>query len=358
MDLYKEVLNDLLQYIPVIKLISKSIAELDVLITFSHLANGHNFSRPELTEEIVHNIKNGRHPIVEQILNLGEFIPNSTILNNKDHSLLIISGANMGGKSTYLRQVALITIMAQIGCYIPAEHALIGVVDRIFTRVGIVDDIWKGQSHFMIEMIETANILNNASARSLVLLDEIGRGTSTNTGLAIAWAVSKYLHEQIKCRTLFATHYHQLNEMENRFLGINNYHMAVFYDNKTSKLKFLRRVEKGGTDESYGLEVAELAGFPEDVISEAHETRKLINEEMFFKNLSNNHNSLINQEQEKSKKKDQSKSKSKSQNKSSLLSYLHQNKSEIEKQIYNLDLDSITPIEALNLLHELKNKIK
>jgi DNA mismatch repair protein MutS len=355
LELYKGILTELEKYIPAIKQVSQYIGELDVLLTFSHISNAFKYIRPELSNEIIHRIKNGRHPIIEQILNLGEFIPNDTLLDGNDNLLLIISGANMGGKSTYLRQVALITILAQIGCFVPADYALIGIVDRIFTRVGIVDDIWKGQSHFMIEMVETANILNNATNKSLVLLDELGRGTSTNTGLAIAWAVSKYLQEKVKCRTLFATHYHQLNEMENRYVGIKNYHVSVFYNSSTNQLKFLRKVEPGGTDESYGLEVAELAGFPNSVINEARRTRKLINSEKFFTTKSDNEPA---QKEISGLDQSHSYSKNKTRTKKSLLTYFGQNKSEIEEIIEDLDLESITPIEALNLLHQLKKKLK
>lgn len=362
LKIYKNLLSELEQFIPKIQIISKNLSELDVLLTFSHISNAYNYVCPEISESINIDIVNGRHPIVEQILNMGEFIPNNTILNNTNDILLIISGANMGGKSTYLRQVALITIMTQLGCFVPADKALIGIVDRIFTRVGIVDDIWKGQSHFMIEMIETASVLNNATPKSLVLLDEIGRGTSTNTGLSIAWAVSKYLHEQVKCRTLFATHYHQLNEMEKKFFGINNYHMSVYYDIESSQLRFLRKIEKGGTDESYGLEVAELAGFPQTVIQDARKTRELIDNEQFFQSFRDKINTNSKSKITNSKLEEENQSqkvKPKKSPKMNLFSFIQPKFSlEIENMLKNIDIDLLTPIEALNILHDLKKKLK
>ncbi len=355
--LYKELLLKLVPYVTKIQAISKFLAQLDVLLTFAHVSNGNGYSRPAMTNDPVIEIHEGRHPVIEKILSLGDFVPNNTLLNNTDHTLLIISGANMGGKSTYLRQVALITILAQMGCFIPAQRATIGIVDRIFTRVGIVDDIWRGQSHFMIEMNETANILNNATPRSLVLLDEIGRGTSTNTGLSIAWAVAKYLHETVKCRTLFATHFHQLNEMEKNFVGINNYHLAVLYENNV--LKFLRKVVKGGTDESYGLEVAELAGFPVSVINDARETRTLIDEEKFFQTIAKQKDvsqSKHSDSKEKAEKKIVSKQVPAMK---SLAAFIKSNEQvEIERILKNVEINSLTPLEAFNLILELKKLVK
>ena len=355
--LYKELLLTLNPYVTIIQEMSLSIAQLDVLLTFAHIANGNNYAKPEISEDPIIEIKEGRHPVIEKLLSLGQFVPNNTLLNNDDHQLLIISGANMGGKSTYLRQTALITIMAQMGSFVPASYAKIGLVDRIFTRVGIVDDIWRGQSHFMIEMNETANILNNATSRSLVLLDEIGRGTSTNTGLAIAWAVAKYLHETVKCRTLFATHFHQLNEMENNFQGINNYHLAVLYENNV--LTFLRKVEKGGTDESYGLEVAELAGFPKEVLTDARQTRELIDQEKFFQSLSDQKEQSIQKNQElkeKQVKKTVPKQQSSMKSLSSFLTSPEQ--MEIEKLLKNVDINTLSPLDAFNLIIELKKLLK
>ena len=355
--LYKDLLIRLNPYVSIIQEISTFIGQLDVLLTFAHISNGNNYVRPVISENQIIEIQNGRHPVIEKILSLGEFVPNDTHLNSKDHQLLIISGANMGGKSTYLRQVALITILAQMGCFIPANSAKIGIVDRIFTRVGIVDDIWKGQSHFMIEMNETANILNNATNRSLVLLDEIGRGTSTNTGLAIGWAVAKYLHENVKCRTLFATHFHQLNEMEKNFQGINNYHLAVLYKNNV--LTFLRKVEKGGTDESYGLEVAEIAGFPPEVIEDARQTRELIDQEKFFQSLSAQPVSSKENSMEGKEKVEKKISPKQTTSMKSLAAFIKTNEQlEIEKILKQTDINTLTPLDAFNLVLELKKLLK
>ncbi|HEX3000036.1 MAG TPA: DNA mismatch repair protein MutS, partial [Armatimonadota bacterium] len=205
-------------------------------------------------------------PVVEKYQNEDRFVPNDVLLNREDHRLLVITGPNMSGKSTYLRQVALITLMAQIGSFVPADEAHIGIVDRIFTRVGAQDDLASGQSTFMVEMNETANILNNASERSLLILDEIGRGTSTYDGLAIAWAVVEYI-QKIGCKTLFATHYHHLNELENRLDGVRNYRIAV--KEEEGRIVWLRKIIPGGTDRSYGIEVARLAGLPEEVVKRA-----------------------------------------------------------------------------------------
>lgn len=356
-QLYKELIIRLGSFVTKLQSISKFLAQLDVLLTFAHISNGSNYCRPTISEDIIIEIEQGRHPVIENILNLGEFVPNDTLLNNTDNQLLIISGANMGGKSTYLRQVALITILAQIGCFVPAKKATIGIVDRIFTRVGIVDDIWRGQSHFMIEMNETANILNNATDKSLVLLDEIGRGTSTNTGLSIAWAVAKYLHEEVKCRTLFATHFHQLNQMENKFKGINNYHLAVLYENNI--LTFLRKVVEGGTDESFGLEVAELAGFPESVLTDAQHTRSLIDEEKFFESLSDQHEIKFEKETATKEKADKKTTIKQSQTMRSLTTFIKSKEQlEIEKLLQNVDINTLSPLEAFNLIVELKKLLK
>ena len=277
--LYQTLLAELEPFVPRLLSLAEGLAELDVLLTFAHIANAYGYTRPAVVEDYGLSIRAGRHPVVERILGLGEFVPNDVLLNAKQN-LLIISGSNMGGKSTIIKMTALITLLAQIGSFVPAQKAKIGVVDQIFTRVGIVDDIWRGQSHFMLEMSEASFILNQATKNSLVLLDEIGRGTSTNTGLAIGYSIAKYIHNNIGAKTLFATHFHQLNEMETAFTGIKNYHMAVKYEGED--LIFLHKLVPGGTDESHGIEVAQLAGFPTEVIADAKETRELIDQGQFF----------------------------------------------------------------------------
>jgi DNA mismatch repair protein MutS len=247
--------------------VAGALAELDSLCSYAETSVRSGYVRPHVdTGEIVH-IRNGRHPVVEK---LGDepFIPNDAFLDDGENRLLIITGPNMAGKSSYLRQVALIVLMAQAGCFVPADGAQIGVIDRIFTRVGAHDDLASGQSTFMVEMNETANILNNVTSRSLVILDEIGRGTSTYDGLSIAWAVAEFL-QQVGAKTLFATHYHHLNDLADRLPGVKNYRLAV--KEEGHHIVWLRKVIPGGTDRSYGIQVARLAGLPEPVIARAKE---------------------------------------------------------------------------------------
>ena len=250
---------------------SEVISTLDILASFAEVAEDMNYCMPEVNSSGVIDIKNGRHPVIEKILGVGNFVENDTYLDRDDNRLSIITGPNMAGKSTYMRQVALITLMAQVGSFVPAESSKIGVVDKIFTRVGASDDLSMGQSTFMVEMMEVANILKEATSNSLVILDEIGRGTSTYDGLSIAWAVAEFIADKEKCgaKTLFATHYHELTELENKLEGIKNYSIAV--KEKGEDIIFLRKIVRGGTDESYGIHVARLAGVPKDVTSKANE---------------------------------------------------------------------------------------
>ena len=248
-----------------------AISTLDVLSSFATVAEEFNYCMPEISEDGIIDIKDGRHPVIEKILPTGSFVQNDTFLNEKENRLAIITGPNMAGKSTYMRQVALIVLMAQIGSFVPASSAKIGVVDKIFTRVGASDDLSMGQSTFMVEMMEVASILKEASKNSLVILDEIGRGTSTYDGLSIAWAVAEYIADKEKCgaKTLFATHYHELTELEDKLDGVKNYSIAV--REKGEDIIFLRKIVEGGTDESYGVHVARLAGVPQNVTKRANE---------------------------------------------------------------------------------------
>ncbi len=251
--------------------LSNAISTLDVLQNFAWIALQRNYCRPVINNKNVMNIKGGRHPVVECLLPEQQFVPNDTLLNVSDSQIVVLTGPNMSGKSTYIRQVALLTLMAQMGSFIPAEKAEIGVVDRIFTRVGASDELTRGQSTFMVEMSETANILNNATSKSLIILDEIGRGTSTYDGLSIAWSVVEYIHncKELKAKTLFATHYHELVQLEHQLSGVVNYNVAVReYDND---VVFLHEIVRGGTDKSYGIHVAKLAGIPKSVIDRAKE---------------------------------------------------------------------------------------
>jgi len=270
-ELFAEVRTALTAHTAAIQEAARSLAELDVLTTLADRALRLNYVRPVITEGDTLVIREGRHPVVEQLQDAEPFVPNDTQLNGHDHQILIITGPNMAGKSTYIRQVALITVMAQIGSFIPATSAEIGLVDRVFTRVGASDDLARGRSTFMVEMQETANILNHATARSLIVLDEIGRGTSTFDGISIAWAVAEHLHNQtsVKARTLFATHYHELTDMALTLPGIKNYNVLV--REKGNTIAFLRRIVPGAADQSYGIQVARLAGLPDEVIERARE---------------------------------------------------------------------------------------
>jgi DNA mismatch repair protein MutS len=247
------------------------IAEIDVLAALADCAAKNSYCRPKITEERVLDIKEGRHPVLDMKMTRERFVPNDTVIDGDENRIIIITGPNMAGKSTYIRQVALIVIMAQIGSFVPAKSAQIGIMDRIFTRVGASDDISRGQSTFMVEMTEAANILNNATEKSLVILDEIGRGTSTFDGISIAWAVAEYLHDNLKSRpmTLFATHYHELTELSLTCKGVKNYNVAV--KEYGDQIIFLRKIVQGATDKSYGIHVAKIAGLPREVIERAYE---------------------------------------------------------------------------------------
>ncbi len=275
-QIFQEIRNKVCEKTEEIQKTAKALATLDVLTTFAKIAVEYNYVRPIVDDSDVIEIKAGRHPVVEQMIE-EDFVPNDAYLNNTTDQILIVTGPNMAGKSTYLRQVALIVLLAQMGCFVPAKYARIGVVDRIFTRVGAVDDITKRQSTFMVEMLETANILNNATSRSLIILDEIGRGTSTFDGMSIAWAVIEYIHNRIGAKTLFATHYHHLTQIEQVLPRVKNYHVAVA--EVDGKMIFLRKVKPGPSDRSYGIQVAKLAGLPPEVISRAEEILHLIEEQ-------------------------------------------------------------------------------
>jgi DNA mismatch repair protein MutS len=268
-ELFAQLRDEVMQELPSLQATAGAVATLDVLGAFAETARLYGYCRPVLGEDLRINITDGRHPVLDQSLVEEKFVPNDVLLDGDRNRLLILTGPNMAGKSTYIRQVALLTLMAQIGSWVPAKEAEIGMADRIFTRVGANDDISRGQSTFMVEMNETANITNNATERSLVILDEIGRGTSTFDGLSIAWSVAEYLHDKVKARTLFATHYHELTELELTRSGVRNYNIAVREWN--DQIIFLRKIVKGGADKSYGIQVARLAGLPAEIIARAKE---------------------------------------------------------------------------------------
>src|SRR6202011_4173841 len=250
---------------------SLAVAEVDVLASLAHHSALRNYCRPLFDESGDLEVMEGRHPVVEcqELANSDRFVPNSLFMNSSSDSLLLVTGPNMGGKSTYLRQTALIVIMAQMGSFVPADKARLGIVDRVFTRIGASDNLARGRSTFMVEMTETAAILNTATAKSLVLLDEVGRGTATYDGLAIAWAAIEYLHARVRAKTLFATHYFELTELAEQLAGVKNYHVSV--KETGGGIVFLRKVEAGAADRSYGIEVAKRAGLPNEVITRARE---------------------------------------------------------------------------------------
>lgn len=327
--LFKELLEKLRNYIGEFEEIANALGIIDIISGFTDFALTHNYSRPRVYDHKRIHIKSGRHPVVENILPEGEFIPNDTELA-EDERTIILTGPNMAGKSTYLRQIALITILAQIGSFIPAEEAKIGLIDRIFTRIGASDDLARGVSTFLAEMDETANILNNVTSRSLILLDEVGRGTSTYDGLSIAWSVVEYLNSLTeKPLVLFATHYHELTELEEFYEEVVNYNVAV--KETENEVIFQRTVKKGASDRSYGIEVAKLAGLPEGVIIRAKELLEDLRKDVRVKRK---HPPKFRQ-----------------------LS-LFDRQNVIMNKIHALDLNSLTPKEALNLLYELKEEEK
>jgi len=270
-ELFLELRERIVAHVAVLQQTAAAVAELDVLATFAERALTCRYVRPQMTANGPLVVRDGRHPVVELLPESGRFVPNDVLLDNVDNQLLIITGPNMAGKSTYIRQVALLVVMAQMGCFVPAAAAEIGVVDRVFTRVGAGDDIARGRSTFMVEMQETANILNNATARSLIVLDEIGRGTSTFDGISIAWSVAEYLHNhsEVKAKTLFATHYHELTDIALTLPGVKNYNVLV--SEKDDRVVFLRKIVPGAADKSYGIQVARLAGLPAEVVARAKE---------------------------------------------------------------------------------------
>ncbi|MDD5644888.1 MAG: DNA mismatch repair protein MutS [bacterium] len=320
-----------------IKKASSSVALLDLLSSMALLAVENNYTCPVINEEDIVDIKAGRHPVLENILIEEKFVPNDVYLDNSENQILIITGPNMAGKSTYIRQTALIVLMAQMGIYIPADNAVIGTTDRIFTRVGASDELSKGQSTFMVEMTETANILNNATSKSLVVLDEIGRGTSTFDGISIAWAVAEFLHNSRKthAKTLFATHYHELTELEELLPGIKNYNIAVREWN--DEIHFVRKIVRGGTDKSYGIHVARLAGLPRPVIDRAKEILGILEE-----------NAQENITVQKSKT-------GKAVNTAQMSLFLKE-KHPLEDELEKIDIENMTPIQGLLKLKELKEK--
>lgn len=349
-EMFREIRDKIAQEVVRIQQTAKAVAAIDVLSSLALVAERNNYCRPSINENGVIDVKNGRHPVVEQMISNDMFIANDTYLDNHKQRISIITGPNMAGKSTYMRQTALIVLMAQIGSFVPADSAKIGIVDRIFTRVGASDDLASGQSTFMVEMTEVANILRNATSNSLLILDEIGRGTSTFDGLSIAWAVVEHISNPklLGAKTLFATHYHELTELEGKLNNVNNYCIAV--KEKGEDIVFLRKIVPGGADKSYGIQVAKLAGVPESVIERA----KVIAEELCAHDIAARTGNISMEHS--SPKKKQQKLDEVDLTQISLFDTVKDD--DIINEVKELDLGNLTPIDALNKLYELQNKIK
>lgn len=345
--LYTELVQALTEFIPAIQINANQIARIDCLLAFANVAKANNYIRPVIEDSDVLDIRQGRHPVIEKQLPIGEkYIANDVMLDSTTQQIIIITGPNMAGKSALLRQTALITLLAQIGSFVPAESAHIGLVDKIFTRVGASDNISLGESTFMVEMNEAADILNNVSPRSLVLFDELGRGTSTYDGISIAWAIVEHIHEhpKAKARTLFATHYHELNEMEKSFKRIKNYNVSV--KEVDNKVIFLRKLERGGSEHSFGIHVAKMAGMPKSIVKRSNEILKQLESDNRQQGISSKGKPLAEV----------------SENRSGMqLSFFQLDDPilcQIRDEIVNLDVNNLTPIEALNKLSDIKKIVK
>ncbi len=344
-QLYTDLVQALTEFIPQIQINANQIARLDCLLSFANVARENNYIRPVIEDNDVLDIRQGRHPVIEKQLPIGEkYIANDVMLDSTSQQIIIITGPNMAGKSALLRQTALITLLAQIGSFVPAESAHIGLVDKIFTRVGASDNISVGESTFMVEMNEAADILNNVSSRSLVLFDELGRGTSTYDGISIAWAIVEYIHEhpKAKARTLFATHYHELNEMEKSFKRIKNYNVSV--KEVDNKVIFLRKLERGGSEHSFGIHVAKMAGMPKSIVKRANTILKQLESDNRQQGISGKPLAEV------------------SENRSGMqLSFFQLDDPilcQIRDEILNLDVNNLTPIEALNKLNDIKKIVR
>lgn len=350
-ELYCEVRNTIAAELTRIQRTAKAVAKLDVIASLALVAERNNYVRPKINEKGVIDIRDGRHPVVEKMIPNDMFIANDTYLDDKKQRISIITGPNMAGKSTYMRQAALIVLMAQLGSFVPASSANIGLVDRIFTRVGASDDLASGQSTFMVEMNEVANILRNATSKSLLILDEIGRGTSTFDGLSIAWAVVEYISNSklLGAKTLFATHYHELTELEGKISNVNNYCIAV--KEKGDDIVFLRKIVKGGADKSYGIQVAKLAGVPDPVINRAKE----IVEELVTADITGKVKDIAVQGSE-TKKKTQKKLDEVDLTQFSLFDTVKDD--DVLNELKELDVSHMTPMDAMNKLYQLQNKLR
>ncbi|WP_299090976.1 DNA mismatch repair protein MutS [uncultured Bacteroides sp.] len=344
-QLYMELVQALSEFIPAIQVNANQIARLDCLLSFANVARENNYIRPVIEDNDVLDIRQGRHPVIEKQLPIGEkYIANDVLLDSSSQQIIIITGPNMAGKSALLRQTALITLLAQIGSFVPAESAHIGLVDKIFTRVGASDNISVGESTFMVEMNEAADILNNLSSRSLVLFDELGRGTSTYDGISIAWAIVEHIHEhpKAKARTLFATHYHELNEMEKSFKRIKNYNVSV--KEVDNKVIFLRKLERGGSEHSFGIHVAKMAGMPKSIVKRANDILKQLEADNRQQGIASKPMAEVGETRGGMQ-----------------LSFFQLEDPvlcQIRDEILNLDVNNLTPLEALNKLNDIKRIVK
>ena len=338
--LFQELVIQAGDFTQPIQLNGRILAQLDCLTNFAAIALRYKYCRPSITDDKILDIKSGRHPVIEQQLPVGEYVPNDTILDSDNQQVIVITGPNMSGKSALLRQVALITLMAQAGSFVPADQAEIGLVDKIFTRVGASDNIAKGESTFMVEMMETASIMNNLSDRSLILMDEIGRGTSTYDGISIAWSILEFLHNhpKAKAKTLFATHYHELNELAKDFSRIKNFHVTV--KEADSKIIFMRKLAEGGSEHSFGIHVAQLAGMPQNIVLRADEIMRHLesqraqgDDDQKIRDIPKNNYQL------------------------SIFDPVDPGMERIKEILENIDINSLSPIEALLKLNELKGII-
>ncbi|ROL57061.1 DNA mismatch repair protein MutS [Bacteroidetes/Chlorobi group bacterium Naka2016] len=345
-NLFNDILSIISNYTNQLQSTAQTIAEIDCLVNFATVAQENNYCKPIITDDFELEIKNGRHPVVEKNLPIGEkFTPNSTFMN-KNSFVHIITGPNMSGKSCYLRQVGLIVLLAQIGSFVPADYAKIGIVDRIFTRVGAQDNISQGESTFLVEMQESANILNNATSRSLILLDEVGRGTATFDGISIAWAIAEYIHNNIGAKTLFATHYHELNELENKYENIENYCVEVI--EKENKVIFTHKLKKGHSDHSFGIYVAQMAGIPEEVINRANEILRILENSATTQRdifaFTKPNPKMINTIERKHTARQ--------------LAIFDFSDDELKEKILSLDLNNLTPVQALAFLENLQKELR
>jgi len=341
-SLFEKLVEAVKEFVPHIQLNAQLIGRIDAMHSFAHLAVKQTYCRPQLHEGNSIEIKDGRHPVIEQQLSHDEqYVPNDALLDDQSQQILIITGPNMAGKSAFIRQNALIVLMAQIGSFVPASSAKIGIVDKIFTRVGASDNLAAGESTFMVEMTETASILNNVSDKSLVVLDEIGRGTSTYDGISIAWAIAEFLHNHPKGKpkTLFATHYHELNELENKFERIKNFNVSV--KETGNRVIFLRKLQPGGAEHSFGIHVAKMAGIPPSVVQRADEIMEDLEQKMISKNLQDKIKKISTREMQLS-----------------IFSADDSELAKIKEWISQFDPNTLTPIEALMKLMEIKEKLK